>query len=84
MENKSGIKTKNLKMLSEVSAQDLVLNSADSSFSFMAREYHELKDQPMIEKSQLETFQDNIQRLEDLVFRLSFISKENRYILKQD
>lgn len=54
------------------------------SLSYMEQEYHELLDLPVLEKSALEVLNENVSRLENLVFRLSFVSKENRYILKVD
>lgn len=58
--------------------------SQDFNLEYMAREYHELMDRPVVEKSQLELLSENVSRLENLILRLAFVSKENRYILKKD
>lgn len=54
------------------------------ALEYVAREYHELMDRPVIEKSQLELLSENVSRLENMILRLAFVSKENRYILKKD
>lgn len=59
-------------------------SSQDFALEYVAREYHELMDRPVVEKSQIELLSENVSRLENLILRLAFVSKENRYILKKD
>lgn len=48
------------------------------------RSYHELEDSPVVEVDALTELKANLQVLTDLTSRLSFLSREIRYMMKID
>jgi hypothetical protein len=48
------------------------------------RSYHELEDSPILEVDVLTQLKTNLQVLTDLTSRLSFLSREIRYLMKVD
>ncbi|RYZ84684.1 MAG: hypothetical protein EOP06_17640 [Proteobacteria bacterium] len=48
------------------------------------RSYHELEDQAVVEHDELTQFRTNLQVLNDLAARLSFLNREIRYVMKVD
>jgi len=61
------------------------VNSADAMVLAEAvthKTYHEMADVPVIERDALAQLHTNLQMLEDLQGRLSFVMKEVRYMMK--
>ena len=50
----------------------------------VVRSYHELADRPVVETDLMTDFKANLQLLEELQARMSFVMKEVRYILKMN
>jgi hypothetical protein len=48
------------------------------------RSYHEMEDAPILEVDTLTQLKTNLQVLTDLTSRLSFLSREIRYMMKVD
>ncbi|MBX2987066.1 MAG: hypothetical protein KF802_04130 [Bdellovibrionaceae bacterium] len=46
------------------------------------RAYHEMADFPVVETDVMSVLESNMQMLEDLQGRLSFLMRETRYLLK--
>ena len=46
------------------------------------KSYHEMADVPLVEQDALAQLHNNIQMLQDLQGRLSFVMKEVRYLMK--
>ncbi|HEY8271957.1 MAG TPA: hypothetical protein VIG33_13790 [Pseudobdellovibrionaceae bacterium] len=76
--------------LNEKAAESLniteVIESELMAGSSMAehRSYHELEDSPILEVDALTELKANLQVLTDLTSRLSFLSREIRYMMKID
>lgn len=63
--------------LSQTSTWDSFVTSPVSHKS-----YHELADQPVVERDALVQLQANVEMLADLQGRLSFLMREVRYVMK--
>ncbi len=50
----------------------------------VVRSYHELADRPVVETDLMTDFKANLQLLEELQARMSFVMKEVRYVLKMN
>ncbi len=48
------------------------------------RSYHEMEDSPILEVNALTQLKTNLQVLTDLTSRLSFLSREIRYMMRVD
>lgn len=48
------------------------------------RSYHEMEDSPVLEVDALTQLKTNLQVLTDLTSRLTFLSREIRYVMKVD
>jgi hypothetical protein len=48
----------------------------------IVRSYHEMADHPVVETDVITEFRTNLQLLEELQSRMSFVMKEVRYVLK--
>lgn len=74
---------------SEVNAQNAVvvegLSSSDSSSvetAWAHQAYHEMADVPVVQKDGFELLASQLEQLEDLQRRLSFVMREVRYLMK--
>jgi hypothetical protein len=56
--------------------------NSENSSEMVLRAYHEMADQPVVETDVLSDFRANLQLLEELQSRMSFVMKEVRYVLK--
>ncbi|MGZ3745193.1 MAG: hypothetical protein ACXWRE_16005 [Pseudobdellovibrionaceae bacterium] len=65
--------------IAEVIESELMANSVTEH-----RSYHELEDSPVLEIDALTELKANLQVLTDLTMRLSFLSREIRYMMKID
>ena len=50
--------------------------------NMLVRSYHELADQTIVETDLISDFKANLQLLEEMQGRMSFVMKEVRYVLK--
>jgi hypothetical protein len=55
---------------------------ASSSGPMTHKSYHEMSDFPVVEVDAMTQLENNVQLLEDMQGRLSFLMREVRYILK--
>jgi hypothetical protein len=85
--NKEGVQMrlygKNSEGLENTTAEALETEMMESIMADH-RSYHELEDMPVLEVDVLTQFRTNMQVLADLTSRLTFMTREIRYVMKVD